>query len=66
MGIKPNIPTVVFVVSHCATKLRRPPKSNKNTQQGRPLPPRNAGRGAAARGVTAKPTGYGFDPHSRR
>ena len=25
-----------------------------------------AGRGAAARGVTAKPTGCGFDPHSRR
>ena len=24
-----------------------------------------AGRGAAARGVTAKPTGCGFDPHSR-
>ena len=25
-----------------------------------------AGRGAAARGVTAKPTGCGSDPHSRR
>ena len=25
-----------------------------------------AGRGAAARGVTTKPTGCGFDPHSRR
>ena len=25
-----------------------------------------AGRGAAARGVTAKPTGCGFDSHSRR
>ena len=25
-----------------------------------------AGRGAAARGVTAKPTGCGFDPYSRR
>ena len=25
-----------------------------------------AGRGAAARGVTVKPTGCGFDPHSRR
>ena len=25
-----------------------------------------AGRGAVARGVTAKPTGCGFDPHSRR
>ena len=25
-----------------------------------------ASRGAAARGVTAKPTGCGFDPHSRR
>ena len=25
-----------------------------------------ASRGAAVRGVTAKPTGYGFDPHSRR
>ena len=25
-----------------------------------------AGRGAAARGVTEKPTGCGFDPHSRR
>ena len=25
-----------------------------------------AGRGAAAQGVTAKPTGCGFDPHSRR
>ena len=25
-----------------------------------------AGRGAAARGVTAKPTGCVFDPHSRR
>ena len=25
-----------------------------------------AGRGAAARGVTAKPNGCGFDPHSRR
>ena len=25
-----------------------------------------AGRGAAARGVTAKPTVCGFDPHSRR
>ena len=25
-----------------------------------------AGRGAAARGVTAKPIGCGFDPHSRR
>ena len=25
-----------------------------------------AGRGAAARGVSAKPTGCGFDPHSRR
>ena len=25
-----------------------------------------AGRGAAARGVTATPTGCGFDPHSRR
>ena len=25
-----------------------------------------AGRGAAARGVTAKPTDCGFDPHSRR
>ena len=25
-----------------------------------------AGRGAAARGMTAKPTGCGFDPHSRR
>ena len=25
-----------------------------------------AGHGAAARGVTAKPTGCGFDPHSRR
>ena len=24
------------------------------------------GRGAAARGVTAKPTGCRFDPHSRR
>ena len=24
------------------------------------------GRGAAARGVTVKPTGCGFDPHSRR
>ena len=23
-------------------------------------------RGAAARGVTVKPTGCGFDPHSRR
>ena len=27
---------------------------------------KEAGRGAAARGVTAKPTGCGFDPHSRR
>ena len=25
-----------------------------------------ASRGAAARGVTVKPTGCGFDPHSRR
>ena len=25
-----------------------------------------AGRGAAARGVIAKPTGCGFDPHSTR
>ena len=25
-----------------------------------------AGRGAAAQGVTAKPIGCGFDPHSRR
>ena len=25
-----------------------------------------AGRGAAARGVTVKPTGCGFDPYSRR
>ena len=25
-----------------------------------------ASRGAAARGVTIKPTGCGFDPHSRR
>ena len=25
-----------------------------------------AGRGAAARGVTVKPTGCGFDPHSSR
>ena len=25
-----------------------------------------AGRGAAAGGVTAKPTGCGFDPHSTR
>ena len=25
-----------------------------------------AGRGAAARGATVKPTGCGFDPHSRR
>ena len=27
---------------------------------------KEAGRGAAARGVTVKPTGCGFDPHSRR
>ena len=27
---------------------------------------KEAGRGAAARGVTAKSTGCGFDPHSRR
>ena len=27
---------------------------------------KEAGRGAAARGVTAKPTGCGFDPHSSR
>ena len=27
---------------------------------------KEAGRGAAARGVTAKPTGSGFDSHSRR
>ena len=26
----------------------------------------NGGRGAAARGVTVKPTGCGFDLHSRR
>ena len=26
---------------------------------------KEASRGAAARGVTAKPTGCGFDPHSR-
>ena len=25
-----------------------------------------ASRGAAARGVTVKPTGCGFDPHTRR
>ena len=25
-----------------------------------------AGRGAVARGVTGKPIGCGFDPHSRR
>ena len=30
------------------------------------IPPFEAGRGAAARGVTAKPTDCGFDPHSRR
>ena len=39
---------------------------NKGYNKNKILQFTEAGRGAAARGVTAKPTGCGFDPHSRR
>ena len=39
------------------------------TDNNQPIPKQiiiKASRGAAAQGVTAKPTGCGFEPHSRR
>ena len=53
--------TVAFIVTFCAAAQRLCLFKYLEI-----LEILEAGRGAAARGVTAKPAGSGFDSHSRR